>query len=143
MALGSTQPLTEMSTRNLPRGKGPSKCKADNFTFICVIQLYRKCGSLDVSQPYVPLLPVTAIMLLHETNVNNVTCQPIVGLRNRALLGSGPLNASRPNTPYATTGEAVSPPCRAVPSRTAPRVATQQAAMTSHLTTLVSEATPM
>jgi hypothetical protein len=39
-----------------------------------------------------------------------VTCQPIVGLRNRALLGSRPLNASRPNTCYAAVGEAGSSP---------------------------------
>jgi hypothetical protein len=49
---------------------------------------------------------------------NTVTCQPIVELRNRALLGSRPLNASRPNIRYATTGEAVSSPCRAEPNRT-------------------------
>jgi hypothetical protein len=35
MALGSTQPLTEMSTRNLPGGKGRSARKADNITAIC------------------------------------------------------------------------------------------------------------
>jgi hypothetical protein len=35
MALGSTQPLTEMSTRNLPGGKGRRARKADNFTAIC------------------------------------------------------------------------------------------------------------
>jgi hypothetical protein len=35
MALGSTQPLTEMSTRNLPGGKGRPARKADNFTAIC------------------------------------------------------------------------------------------------------------
>jgi hypothetical protein len=35
MALGSTQPLTEMSTRNLTGGKGQPACKADNFTAIC------------------------------------------------------------------------------------------------------------
>jgi hypothetical protein len=35
MALGSTQPLTEMSTRNLPGGKGPPAHKADNLTVIC------------------------------------------------------------------------------------------------------------
>jgi hypothetical protein len=38
MALGSTQPLTEMSTRNLPGDKrwaaGPAR-KADNITAIC------------------------------------------------------------------------------------------------------------
>jgi hypothetical protein len=35
MVLGSTQPLTEMSTRNLRRGKGQSARKADNLTAIC------------------------------------------------------------------------------------------------------------
>jgi hypothetical protein len=30
MALGSTQPLTEMSTRNFPRGKGRPAREADN-----------------------------------------------------------------------------------------------------------------
>jgi hypothetical protein len=32
---GSTQPLTEMSTRNLPGGKGRPAHKADNLTAIC------------------------------------------------------------------------------------------------------------
>jgi hypothetical protein len=31
MTLGSTQPLTEMSTRNLPGGKGRPELKADNI----------------------------------------------------------------------------------------------------------------
>jgi hypothetical protein len=38
MALGSTQPLTEMSTKNLPGGgggKGRPMHKADNLTAIC------------------------------------------------------------------------------------------------------------
>jgi hypothetical protein len=35
MALGSTQPLIEMSTRNLPGGKGRPACKADNLTALC------------------------------------------------------------------------------------------------------------
>jgi hypothetical protein len=35
MALGSTEPLTEMSTRNLPGGKGRPMHKADNLTTIC------------------------------------------------------------------------------------------------------------
>jgi hypothetical protein len=49
MALGSTQPLIEMSTRNLPGGKGRSAHKADN---------------LDVSQPYGPPRPATGVALL-------------------------------------------------------------------------------
>jgi hypothetical protein len=35
MALGPTQPLTKMSTRNLPGGKGRPARKADNFSAIC------------------------------------------------------------------------------------------------------------
>jgi hypothetical protein len=35
MALGSAQPLTEMSTRNIPGGKGRPVRKTDNLTAIC------------------------------------------------------------------------------------------------------------
>jgi hypothetical protein len=35
MALRSTQPLTEMSTKNLPRDKKQLARKADNLTAIC------------------------------------------------------------------------------------------------------------
>jgi hypothetical protein len=35
MALGSTQSVTEMSTRNLPRGKGRPARMTDNLTAIC------------------------------------------------------------------------------------------------------------
>jgi hypothetical protein len=35
MALGSTQPLTEMNTRNLPLGKERPARKADKLTAIC------------------------------------------------------------------------------------------------------------
>jgi hypothetical protein len=35
MALGSTQPLTEMNTINLPCGKGRPARKAENLTALC------------------------------------------------------------------------------------------------------------
>jgi hypothetical protein len=35
MALGSTEPLTEMSATNLPGSKGRPSRKADNRTAIC------------------------------------------------------------------------------------------------------------
>jgi hypothetical protein len=35
MALGSTQPLTEMSTRSLPEGKVRPACETDNLTAMC------------------------------------------------------------------------------------------------------------
>jgi hypothetical protein len=41
MALGSTQPLTEMSTRNLPGRKERPVRKADNLTAICETSLYK------------------------------------------------------------------------------------------------------
>jgi hypothetical protein len=41
MALGSTQPLTEMSTRNLPGGKGRPAGGADNLTAICEPTVYK------------------------------------------------------------------------------------------------------
>jgi hypothetical protein len=48
MALQSTQPLKEMSTRSLPGGKGRPERMAD----LTAILLPIKCGSLDISQPY-------------------------------------------------------------------------------------------
>jgi hypothetical protein len=41
MALEATQPLTEMSTRNLPGGKGRPARKADNLTAICETIVYK------------------------------------------------------------------------------------------------------
>jgi hypothetical protein len=41
MALGSTQPVTEMSTRNLPGGKGRPARGADSLTAICEPIVYK------------------------------------------------------------------------------------------------------
>jgi hypothetical protein len=44
MALGSTQPVTEMSTRNLPGGNEWPVHKADNLTAICELIVSHPMG---------------------------------------------------------------------------------------------------
>jgi hypothetical protein len=63
MALGSTQPVTDMSTRNFPGDKGGWKLRLTTL-LASVHQMSRKCGSLNVPQAYRPLQPDTGIALL-------------------------------------------------------------------------------
>jgi hypothetical protein len=64
MALGSTQPLTNMITRNIIGiffvVKGGLRVGLTTLRADCL----EKCGNLNISQPYWPPRPVTGIVLL-------------------------------------------------------------------------------
>jgi hypothetical protein len=46
MALGLTQSLAEMSSRNLPGSKGQLACKADSLTTMCELSVQKNVGIL-------------------------------------------------------------------------------------------------
>jgi hypothetical protein len=72
MALGSTQPLTEVSTRNIPGGEGRPARKADNLTAICELIVYKNVGASTSHSPmglHGPLqgyLYLTFYMMVHN-----------------------------------------------------------------------------
>jgi hypothetical protein len=67
MALGSTQPLTKMSTRNLPGGGGGVKGgraarKSDKLTYICEVIVYKMWEPRRITTLW-PQWSVTGIIL--------------------------------------------------------------------------------
>jgi hypothetical protein len=80
---GSTQPPREMTTRNLPGGKGWPAHKANNLTATCEPICLEECGSLDVSHPCGSPWLVTGIALSFSPTTAEV--------RNTWIYASTPL----------------------------------------------------
>jgi hypothetical protein len=73
VVLGLTQPLTDMSTRNLPGGGGVNGGRRVRLTALppSASRLSGRCWILDVSQPYGSSWPVTGMA---EPLLNNSCC---------------------------------------------------------------------
>jgi len=70
MALGSTQPLTEMSTRSISWGQGRPVREADNPPPSCVF--VTKSGNLNLLEPSGPVQACNGIALLFYSHLCSV-----------------------------------------------------------------------
>jgi hypothetical protein len=62
MELGSTQPITEISIRNLTAVKSSWRVRLKNSR--CLVRLAKKCGNIGVSQMHGPPQPIAVIAFL-------------------------------------------------------------------------------
>ena len=76
MALGSTQPLTEMSTRRFPGGKGGRSVRLTTLPPSCAVVM--KSGNLNFLKPSGPLQAFNGTALTlpagNETTVRQLSC---------------------------------------------------------------------
>jgi hypothetical protein len=96
MALGSTQPLTEMSTRNIPGGKGWLARKADNLTVICELICLENVGASTSHNPMGLHGLLQGYLYLYLQNVLTANVEAI-GLFLIGFLVTVYLNDARPS----------------------------------------------
>jgi hypothetical protein len=76
MPLGSTLPVTEISTRNLPGGKVRPAPRTDRLISVNLLSI--KCGSLDVSKTRIALQSATCICCRVRTRWRYASTRPYV-----------------------------------------------------------------
>jgi hypothetical protein len=128
---GGTEPTGECTFFDV---QGDENHEVNNFLCRRITPAVKRVEFISDRMPYIILkgrwcdIMVLNVHAPTEDKIYDiVTCQPIVGLRSKALLGSRQLNASRTSTRSAAVGEAVFAPCRAAPSGATPSAAAQQA----------------
>jgi hypothetical protein len=95
MVLGFTQPLTEMTYRNVTVGVERGRRVRMTTSPPSVSILTRNCVSVDISQPNLSLRPVTRIaslyLILHNRNVQVKPVRQFAGHQNcdSEALGAG------------------------------------------------------
>jgi hypothetical protein len=119
MALGSTQPLAEMSARYLPGGVKGSRRMGLTTPSPSVSQLSRKCGSLDISQPCGPSWPVTGIAL-HLSRDSAVSIATGYGLEDREVGVRVPAESTLFSTLSRLAQGPTQPPMEWVPGALSP-----------------------
>jgi hypothetical protein len=78
MPLGSTQPLTELSTRNLRGGKKRPACRADKFAAICEPM----SENVGVSTSYTP----KGFHVLYRDNFTFFKCLKVIKMIFKLLI---------------------------------------------------------
>ena len=68
MALGSTQPVVKMSTRNIPGGKG-GRC-VRLITYHHIVPMSRILGAFNFLDPSGPAWPVTGVLYLLDVYIH-------------------------------------------------------------------------
>ena len=84
MALGSTQPLVKMSTRNIPGGKGGRCRRLTTYHHYCAV--VKNSRSLNFLDPSGPAWPVTGVLYLsysqYTPHGEHISSPPVISVHS-------------------------------------------------------------